>query len=103
MSDLESLEKRIEKLESKIEKLENEVGDIKVVSGRTEEKFNNIEKIVAKLNDETIPGLIQKIDNLNAKIDSLNLKNHFDIWDFVKNKLIPTILIGGITYFIAKK
>lgn len=95
MSDLESLEKRLDKVENRVEKLECDVGDIKVASGRTEEKLNNIEKIVTKLNDITIPDLIKKIDGLN-------LKGHFDWMELIKSKGIPFLIVGGITYFILK-
>ena len=82
MSDLESLEKRLDKVENRVDKLEDDIGDIKITNGRTEEKLNNIEKIVTKLNDITIPGLIEKIDNLN-------LKSHFDWMELIKNKGMP--------------
>jgi predicted nuclease with TOPRIM domain len=95
MSDLESLEKRLDKVENRVDKLEDDIGDIKITNGRTEEKLNNIEKIVTKLNDITIPGLIEKIDNLN-------LKSHFDWMELIKNKGMPFLIVGGIVYFILK-
>lgn len=92
-------EERIEKLENRVEKLEkhNYEQDMNEL-----QKYNDLEKLIAKAVEEGISKVLEKFEKLEARVSTLEqaeaqkaLKRSVEFWKTVKSVLITTI----VTFF----
>ena len=95
---LETILKRLED-DGKEQKSVNELLNksmLSIQTAMTEITFN-----IRELNTG-LTNTNKKVDEINVKVNKVDDKTKFDFMDFIKTKVIPTLLTGGCIYGIAK-
>ena len=78
---------------------------VKILDG-VPDAINNLEKTLITLNNNIKNNhiktdiLFDRISNLEAKVSKNDEKSKFDIMAFIKDKILPYIIVSGITYGI---